>query len=87
MAGLHRTGLCGDLAGGWIDLIDGCAELHAFDAEIAKPGPGDGETEPRWITQEFHEALGGEDAEALADGVMLPRPPRFSKVSENCIAV
>ncbi len=37
VAGQDRTDGFGDLTGGWIDLLDRQTELHAFDANIAKP--------------------------------------------------
>ena len=73
VTGEHPPGGLSDLAGRRIDALGRRSKGHALDAEIAKPGAGDRKFKGHSVAQKLHVALGGKNAEPLADRMLAAK--------------
>ena len=75
VAGEHPPGGLSDLTGRRIDALGRRSKGHALYAEIAKPGAGHRKFKGHSVAQKLHVALGGENAEPLADRMLAAKAP------------
>ncbi len=77
-----------NLASGLVDNVLSRSQLHPFNAQIALPTAGKfRQTMLFRVTEELDVSLGRQNTDALRNRASSPRPARFSKRSENWVAV